>query len=187
VSTENIKHFALRVKIFPRKIFAFRRGSAIVAHARNATTDFRVQRARTAEREGERSCGFGAKRRSDFRVCFQFSGKDFGGSFVREGVGPALDALRRDGLLGPKGGNLEGPANSEARRSPLNARTDPQTGLPQLHRFGTNREFQDSATPSRVNEQPWHRLAAYMILAKRTNSEIALVPSGPSSPGPPRM
>ena len=58
----------------------------------------------------------------------------------------------------------------EFRRAPLNAGVDQATGLPLLHR---HEDFVDTARIGRKNELPWHRLAAYMMLAKRTNSEIA--------------
>lgn len=75
-------------------------------------------------------------------------------------------------LVGPQGGNLENPAQQpEARRSHLNAGIDPQSNLPQLHRQDG---FVDTAAPGRQNEQPWHRMAAFMLLAHRTNSEIAI-------------
>lgn len=75
-------------------------------------------------------------------------------------------------LTGPQGGNLNHPHQApEARRSPLNATIDVTTGLPGLHRM---EGFQDTAIQGRKNEQPWHRLAAYMILARRTNTEIAM-------------
>lgn len=73
--------------------------------------------------------------------------------------------------LGPLGGNLDDPHQSpEARRAPLNALVDPFTGFPQLHRKDG---FEDTARPGRKNEQAWHRMAAFMLLAGRTNSEIA--------------
>lgn len=74
--------------------------------------------------------------------------------------------------LGPQGGNLNNPRQApEARRSPLNAQLDPFSGLPQLHRQDG---FKDTAANGRQNEQPWHRMAGFMLLAGRTNSEIAL-------------
>lgn len=74
--------------------------------------------------------------------------------------------------LGPQGGNLENPIQQpEARRAPFNAAIDPNSGLPQLHR---QNGFTDTAVFGRQNEKPWHRMAAFMLLAGRTNSEIAL-------------
>src|SRR5262249_33670998 len=74
--------------------------------------------------------------------------------------------------LGPRGGNLEAAGSQpEARRSPLNANIDPYSGLPQLHR---KNGFTDTAVVGRKNEQPWHRLMAFMMLANRTDSEIAM-------------
>lgn len=75
-------------------------------------------------------------------------------------------------LVGPQGGNLNNPLQSpEARRAKLNAELDPLSNLPQLHRKDG---FEDTAVAGRQNEQPWHRMAAFMLLAGRTNSEIAL-------------
>lgn len=70
-------------------------------------------------------------------------------------------------LLGPRGGNLQNPKQvPERRQHPLNAvRVEGGAGL---HRF------EDVAEMGLKNEQPWHRMAAYMLLAGRTNSEIAM-------------
>lgn len=58
----------------------------------------------------------------------------------------------------------------ERRESSLNT---PMTSSGQraLHRFGKDHEV---AIPGLKNEQPWHRMAAFMLLAGRTNSEIAM-------------
>lgn len=67
--------------------------------------------------------------------------------------------------LGPRGGNLENPLqHPERRRSDFNGAKET------LHRFSPG---DDSARCGLKNEQPWHRMAAFMLLAKRTNSEIA--------------
>lgn len=72
---------------------------------------------------------------------------------------------------GPQGGNLNNPdQHPERRRAALNTALDESTGLPGLHTF----ERPDSALMGLKDEQPWHRMAAFMILAKRTNSEIAM-------------
>jgi len=72
--------------------------------------------------------------------------------------------------VGPKGGNTNNPNLSpEFRRKTLNIDILPTGGIG-LHRF----EKDDSATVGRKNEQPWHRMAAYMLNAGRTNSEIAM-------------
>lgn len=80
-----------------------------------------------------------------------------------------LQALNApDNSLGPQGGNLENPKRlPEARRSPLNA--EMIDGLPTLHRF----ERPDAAVNGNKNEQPWHRLVAYMLLAGQSRKEIA--------------
>lgn len=73
--------------------------------------------------------------------------------------------------LGPKGGDVDRISKRpEARRSGLKAEVLPNGGLG-LHRFGP---FVDKADLGLKNEQPWHRMAAYMLNAGRTNSEIAL-------------
>lgn len=79
--------------------------------------------------------------------------------------------------LGPKGGDLDKPNGSAARSAGLKGGIDPATGLPGLHRFRTNEKFQDTAAPGIACEQPWHRMAAFMLLAGRTNSEIAMAAS----------
>lgn len=83
-------------------------------------------------------------------------------------------------LMGIMGGDLtQEKLRPEARQAHLNAKIDPATGLPGLHRGpGVARdhrnEWHDRATVGRVDEQPWHRMAAFMLLAGRTNSEIAM-------------
>lgn len=78
--------------------------------------------------------------------------------------------------LGPRGGQLDAPAHkADWRRAEHNAPPCPVTGLPGLHKHeGSEPEFKDSVTLGIKDEQPWHRMAAYMILAGRTNSEIAM-------------
>lgn len=79
----------------------------------------------------------------------------------------ALDVLNG---VGPKGGNTNNPNLApEFRRKELNISLLPTGGMG-LHRF----EKSDSATVGRKNELPWHRMAAYMLNAGRTNSEIAM-------------
>ena len=56
----------------------------------------------------------------------------------------------------------------ERRTARLNAECETATGLPELHRFSK----EDSERHGLKNEQPWHRMAAFMLLAGRTNSEI---------------
>ncbi len=70
--------------------------------------------------------------------------------------------------LGPLGGNLDMP-KKEWRREPFTPTTLPD-GSPGLHRFPVR---PDRAMPPLKNEQPWHRMAAYMLNAGRTNTEIA--------------
>jgi hypothetical protein len=77
----------------------------------------------------------------------------------------ALDFL---GLkrLGPRGGDLDMPVRKpERRQSHFNS----PNGLNGLHRF----EQPETAEVGLKNEQPWHRMAAYMLNAGRTNSEVA--------------
>lgn len=73
--------------------------------------------------------------------------------------------------VGPRGGDLTKEHEHRERRvAQLNADVDPATGMPKLHRFSKV----ETAVPGLKNEQPWHRMAAYMLQAGRTNSEIAL-------------
>lgn len=81
----------------------------------------------------------------------------------------ATDLLNSVGL-GPQGGNLGATVNPEGRRTSLNAKIDPATGLPGLHR----KEFVDTCAPGRDKEPPWARMAAFMLLQGRTNSEIGM-------------
>lgn len=84
-------------------------------------------------------------------------------------IDTVLSQMREAGVIGPRGGNLENPEqNVEARRAPLNApMVDGQLGL---HR---SKEYVDTATRGLTREQPWHRMAAYMLLNGRMNKEIA--------------
>lgn len=84
----------------------------------------------------------------------------------------ALRALQEKSVkpsnsVGPRGGNLDNP-----NQHPM-WRTKEFTGSIDagLHRFvGEN----DTATGGVKDEKPWHRMAAYMLIAGRTNSEIAI-------------
>lgn len=73
--------------------------------------------------------------------------------------------------VGPRGGDL-GNVNQypERRTAMLNVNDSGVNGMPGLHRF----QKADTATMGTKNEQPWHRMAAFMLLAGRTNSEIAM-------------
>lgn len=66
---------------------------------------------------------------------------------------------------GPRGGDLNNPKqNPEARRAEYNGNESrPHNSKPH-----------DTATPGYQKEQPWHTMAAYMLCAGRTNSEIAM-------------
>lgn len=65
------------------------------------------------------------------------------------------------GSTGPQGGNVEA-HNAEWRRADFRPQEE----------FGLHK-FEDTAIPGRKNEQPWHRMAAYMLLSGHTNKEIA--------------
>lgn len=87
-------------------------------------------------------------------------------------VGLALEALgqpdRRSGqpARGPLGGNLENPDQyPERRRAPFTAPML-ENGAPGLHR-------PDSAYRGILNEQPWHRMVAHMVLNRIPNKKIA--------------
>lgn len=76
---------------------------------------------------------------------------------------------------GPRGGNLNNPAQAPAfRQAHLTAPIDPATGLPGLHSSKKSPNFRDTAVCGRQSEPPWARLAAFMLLAGRTNIEIAM-------------
>lgn len=65
---------------------------------------------------------------------------------------------------GPLGGNLNHPRQQpECRRATFSPRSEGG-----LHRF------EDTASTGHQNELPWHRMAAYMLINRRTNSEIAM-------------
>jgi hypothetical protein len=71
---------------------------------------------------------------------------------------------------GPRGGNVDNPATTPNWRrkefNPLNGNG--------LHRADG---WVDTTERGIKNEQPWHRMAAYMLLAGRTNSEVAMAAS----------
>ncbi len=69
-------------------------------------------------------------------------------------------------VVGPHGGNLETARPKEWRREPFNGSVERG-----LHRFV---RAEDVATQGLKDEKPWHRMAAYMLNAGRTNSEIAM-------------
>lgn len=82
---------------------------------------------------------------------------------------PAMQILGR----GPKGGNLNNPAQQpEARNAPFMGEVR-ENGTLGLHDLRDH----DSAAAGRYQEKPWHRMAAFMLLAGRTNSEIAMAAS----------
>lgn len=90
-------------------------------------------------------------------------------------VGLALNALKTavpqgpKEDVGPRGGDLNHPnGKREYRIQGLNV-AGGEAGM-QLHRF----ERPETTVVGRRDEQPWHRMAAFMLLAGRTNSEIAL-------------
>jgi hypothetical protein len=75
-----------------------------------------------------------------------------------------------DPTVGPRGGDLTNPKyRPAARTAHFNGETLPNGGLG-LH---FTKDY-DTAANGKVNEQPWHRMAAYMLNAGRTNSEIAV-------------
>lgn len=69
--------------------------------------------------------------------------------------------------LGPRGGNLDDPRTSRERRNAEHSGQVDENGVLRLH------GFQDTAAPGLQKEQPWHRMAAMLIIANRTNKEIA--------------
>lgn len=72
--------------------------------------------------------------------------------------------------LGPQGGNLDNPEqHPHFREAEFQEQPQPDGSLG-LHRP----QYRNSAVAGLKNEQPWHRMAAFMLLAGRTNSEIAM-------------
>lgn len=71
--------------------------------------------------------------------------------------------------VGPRGGALD-QYNPHWRTQEFQP-TITSNGEKGLHRFVKDH---DTATQGFKNEQPWHRMAAYMLNAGRTNSEIAM-------------
>lgn len=70
-------------------------------------------------------------------------------------------------VVGPRGGNLRNPdQHPEWRKEQFHGSMEHG-----LHRFI---QPEDTATCGLKNELPWHRMAAYMLNAGRTNSEIAM-------------
>ena len=68
-------------------------------------------------------------------------------------------------IVGPNGGDLQA-HRAERRKEPFNGSIEHG-----LHRFVKE---EDAAYRGLKNEMPWHRMAAYMLNAGRTNSEIAM-------------
>lgn len=89
-----------------------------------------------------------------------------------ESLDKALKVLQQESTkpsnsVGPRGGNLDNPdQHPEWRKKEFNGSIE--VGL---HRFI---DETDCANGGLKNEQPWHRMAAFMLIAGRTNSEIAL-------------
>ena len=78
-----------------------------------------------------------------------------------------LNAVKPSNEAGPLGGNLNNPdQHPERRTAGFNGSIEHG-----LHRFAKEN---DVAAMGVKDEQPWHRMAAYMLNAGRTNSEIAM-------------
>lgn len=76
------------------------------------------------------------------------------------GVGAAMDVL-----VGPRGGKLDRAVqNPERRRAEFKGEAEST-----LHTFVPH----DTSMPGLKNEQPWHRMAAYLIVAGISNKDIA--------------
>lgn len=84
---------------------------------------------------------------------------------------PDGDLRKAEGEKGPNGGNLNAPRLAPHNRSPLNAKQTIDDTLA-LHR--KEHPYTPVARMALKDEQVWHRMAAYMLLAGRTNAEIAL-------------
>lgn len=83
---------------------------------------------------------------------------------------PSLDPTFVPARRGPRGGNLDNPIQQPSARESEFKGEQQADGSFDLHKF----EFRNAAIVGRKNEQPWHRMAAFMLLAGRTNSEIAM-------------
>lgn len=87
----------------------------------------------------------------------------------------ALDVCEFLGIetkTGPNGGNLEKAVQPEARRAHFNGPIDPATGLPGMHKLDDS-EFVDKAMIGRQKEPWWCPMAMFMLMAGKTNKEIA--------------
>jgi len=74
-----------------------------------------------------------------------------------------------DTLRGPNGGNLLGGYHRERKIASLSAEIDPSGELG-LHRFEKDDEI---AAVGIKNEQPWHRMAAYLLVAGTSLEDVA--------------
>ena len=90
-------------------------------------------------------------------------------SVTREQQAAVLSSIP-DKTRGPRDGDLTNETYKPERRTASLNTTLGENGLPKLHRF----EKPDCVEMGLKNEQPWHRLAAFMLLSGRTNSEIAM-------------
>lgn len=78
-----------------------------------------------------------------------------------------LESLGLAPLRGPRGGDLQD-RTMEHRNSPFQA--DVEDGVRLLHRF---EKPTDVAVCGTKDEQPWHRLAAYLMVEGKTVPEVA--------------
>lgn len=87
-----------------------------------------------------------------------------------------MSSLAVDFLIkakGPLGGDLNNPRNNpQFRNAPFQGEVK-ENGTLGLH----DPREQDTTRHGIQKEQPWHRMAAFMLLAGRTNSEIAMAAS----------
>jgi len=89
---------------------------------------------------------------------------------------PIEDALNelsievpRSTKRGPKGGILDKPEDHPEWRQAHFEPGEAPDGIPGLHRF----QRPESAVPGQLKEMPWHRMAAYLLLAGRSNEQVA--------------
>lgn len=72
-------------------------------------------------------------------------------------------------LKGPRGGEIVSP-NQPWQEKEFNPQ-ETESGTLGLHRF--NNGYHRTTSPPLKNEQPWHRMAAFMLLHGHTNKEIS--------------
>jgi len=91
---------------------------------------------------------------------------------VQHSEHPEGSAPRSVHTTGPRGGDVNNPKTYPERRRAEFRATEGVDGTLPLHRHNPT-DLVDKAHPGLKNEQVWHRMAAFMLINGRTNSEIA--------------